>query len=71
VFGFAGGIDWDLGLALSPLQSRASVHRDLNDLVHGIVAQARAGDRILVMSNGSFGGIHDKLITALRTNSSH
>lgn len=71
VFGFAGGIDWDLGLALSPLQSRASVHRDLNDLVHGIVAQARAGDRILVMSNGSFGGIHDKLITALRKNSSH
>jgi UDP-N-acetylmuramate: L-alanyl-gamma-D-glutamyl-meso-diaminopimelate ligase len=40
-------------------------------LVHGIVAQARVGDRILVMSNGSFGGIHDKLLTALRTNSSH
>lgn len=71
VFGFAGGIEWDLGKALSPLQSRAFVHQDLNDLVHSIVAQARVGDRILVMSNGGFGGIHEKLLAALRTKSSH
>ncbi len=30
-----------------------------------IVAEAKAGDRILVMSNGGFGGIHAKLLAAL------
>ncbi|QUJ67778.1 UDP-N-acetylmuramate:L-alanyl-gamma-D-glutamyl-meso-diaminopimelate ligase [Photobacterium sp. GJ3] len=38
---------------------------DLDALVQRIVAQARPGDNILVMSNGGFGGIHDKLLTAL------
>jgi len=31
-----------------------------------VVAQARAGDHLLCMSNGSFGGIHLKLLQALR-----
>jgi UDP-N-acetylmuramate: L-alanyl-gamma-D-glutamyl-meso-diaminopimelate ligase len=30
------------------------------------VAEARAGDRLLVMSNGGFGGIHGKLLDRLR-----
>ena len=34
-------------------------------LVAAIVAEARDGDRILVMSNGGFGGIHGKLLAAL------
>ncbi|MDO6707659.1 UDP-N-acetylmuramate:L-alanyl-gamma-D-glutamyl-meso-diaminopimelate ligase [Photobacterium sp. 1_MG-2023] len=38
---------------------------DLDALVQRIVAQTRPGDNILVMSNGGFGGIHDKLLTAL------
>jgi UDP-N-acetylmuramate: L-alanyl-gamma-D-glutamyl-meso-diaminopimelate ligase len=35
-------------------------------LVNGIAREARAGDHILVMSNGGFAGIHDKLLAALR-----
>ena len=34
-------------------------------LVKAIVAEARPGDHVLVMSNGSFGGIHGKLLDAL------
>ena len=34
-------------------------------LVAAIAAQARAGDHVLVMSNGAFGGIHDKLLRRL------
>ena len=30
-----------------------------------MAAEARAGDHVLVMSNGGFGGIHDKLLAAL------
>ena len=64
-FAYSGGIDWDLVGALAPLGDRAMVEKDLDALVRAIVSVARAGDRILVMSNGGFGGIHDKLLAAL------
>jgi len=41
------------------------VHDDLSALVDGIVAAARPGDHVLVMSNGGFGGIHERLLRAL------
>ncbi len=65
-FGYAGGIDWDLAQALAPLGERASCQRDLQALVDDVVAHARAGDHVLVMSNGGFGGIHERLLRALR-----
>jgi UDP-N-acetylmuramate: L-alanyl-gamma-D-glutamyl-meso-diaminopimelate ligase len=37
----------------------------MDTLVSAIVAEARDGDQILVMSNGGFGGIHSKLLKAL------
>ena len=39
---------------------------DLGRLVTSIAAEARRGDQVLVMSNGGFGGIHEKLLSALR-----
>jgi UDP-N-acetylmuramate: L-alanyl-gamma-D-glutamyl-meso-diaminopimelate ligase len=45
---------------------KASVADELDALIAGIVREARAGDHILVMSNGGFGGIHGKLLDALR-----
>jgi UDP-N-acetylmuramate: L-alanyl-gamma-D-glutamyl-meso-diaminopimelate ligase len=65
VFAYAGGIAWDLKGALLPLGDRAHVSGDLDQLVSLVVAQANAGDRILVMSNGGFGGIHQRLLDAL------
>jgi UDP-N-acetylmuramate: L-alanyl-gamma-D-glutamyl-meso-diaminopimelate ligase len=35
------------------------------DIVHLIAAEARPGDMVVVMSNGGFDGIHDKLLAAL------
>jgi len=35
-------------------------------IVGTIAAEARAGDHVVVMSNGGFGGIHAKLLSALR-----
>ncbi|MET3116874.1 UDP-N-acetylmuramate: L-alanyl-gamma-D-glutamyl-meso-diaminopimelate ligase [Undibacterium sp. GrIS 1.8] len=64
----AGGksvIGWDLAETLSPLGAKASVFNDLDKLVSAIVQQAQTGDHILVMSNGGFGGIHQKLLDAL------
>jgi UDP-N-acetylmuramate: L-alanyl-gamma-D-glutamyl-meso-diaminopimelate ligase len=64
-FCFAGGLGWDAHEALAPLGERASVHMGLDGLVTAVVAEARAGDRVLVMSNGGFGGVHGLLLDAL------
>jgi UDP-N-acetylmuramate: L-alanyl-gamma-D-glutamyl-meso-diaminopimelate ligase len=41
------------------------VHDRLDPLVEELARVLRAGDHVLVMSNGAFGAIHDKLITRL------
>lgn len=56
---------WDLAAALAPLDDKASAWHDIDQLVAAIVRQVRSGDQILVMSNGGFGGIHQKLLAAL------
>jgi UDP-N-acetylmuramate: L-alanyl-gamma-D-glutamyl-meso-diaminopimelate ligase len=65
VFGYSGGLDWSLEQALVGLGSRACVRDDLDALIAAIVAQAQSGDQILVMSNGGFGGLHEKLLSRL------
>jgi UDP-N-acetylmuramate: L-alanyl-gamma-D-glutamyl-meso-diaminopimelate ligase len=65
VFCYAANLGWDAAAALAPLADRASVFDDLTTLVAAIAAEARAGDQVLVMSNGGFGGIHGKLLAAL------
>ena len=59
-------LGWDLRAALAPLGARAHFAGSVEDLALGLAAAARAGDQILVMSNGGFGGLHEKLLTALR-----
>ncbi|MFZ9161419.1 MAG: UDP-N-acetylmuramate:L-alanyl-gamma-D-glutamyl-meso-diaminopimelate ligase [Burkholderiaceae bacterium] len=65
VFGYSGGLDWSLEQALASLGPRACVREQLDDLITAIVEQARAGDQILVMSNGGFGGLHERLLSRL------
>jgi UDP-N-acetylmuramate: L-alanyl-gamma-D-glutamyl-meso-diaminopimelate ligase len=65
VFCYGANLGWDAVEALAPLGPKATVEDDLDALVQRIVAAARPGDQILVMSNGGFGGIHGKLLAAL------
>jgi UDP-N-acetylmuramate: L-alanyl-gamma-D-glutamyl-meso-diaminopimelate ligase len=65
VYVFASGLAWDAAAVFAPLGARARCLSDLDALVAAIAADARAGDRVLVMSNGAFGGIHDKLLARL------
>ncbi len=65
VFCYSANLGWNVAEALAPLGDRALVADDLDELVQRIVAAARSGDQILVMSNGGFGGIHGKLLAAL------
>jgi UDP-N-acetylmuramate: L-alanyl-gamma-D-glutamyl-meso-diaminopimelate ligase len=65
VFIHNAGLSWDAGAVFAPLGARVRVEPDLGALVDAIAAEARQGDHVLVMSNGGFGGIHQKLLTAL------
>ena len=59
-------LGWDLPPAVAALGARASFATSVDALVKGIAEDSRAGDQVLVMSNGGFGGLHDKLLAALR-----
>ncbi len=64
-FVYQGSAAWDVADAFAPLGERATTHTDLNALIGSVVQHARAGDTVLVMSNGGFGGVHSKLLAAL------
>jgi len=65
VFCCAAGLDWDAAAALAPLGDKAVVAADIDQLTKLITTAARPGDHVLLMSNGAFGGVHDKLLAAL------
>jgi UDP-N-acetylmuramate: L-alanyl-gamma-D-glutamyl-meso-diaminopimelate ligase len=71
VFGYGAkgdgkqGLGWDLAQALLPLGSKARAFDDLQVMTEEIARAAQPGDQVLVMSNGSFGGVHQKLLDAL------
>jgi UDP-N-acetylmuramate: L-alanyl-gamma-D-glutamyl-meso-diaminopimelate ligase len=70
VFGYGApsgrdALGWNLGDALAPLGAKAHAFDDLHLLVKAVVAAARPGDHVLVMSNGGFGGVHQQLLDAL------
>ena len=65
VFCYGANLGWDAAEALAPLGQVATVEENFERLVVQIAAEARPGDAILVMSNGGFGGLHERLLTAL------
>jgi len=67
VYCYSAKLGWDPARALAPLGAKAVCHEDLDTLVGAISAEARPGDQILVMSNGGFGGIHQKLLDRLQS----
>ncbi len=73
VFGYGArgegkdALGWDLAAALSPLGQKAQTFDDLSALVAAVGAAAKPGDFVLVMSNGGFGGVHQKLLDAFES----
>jgi UDP-N-acetylmuramate: L-alanyl-gamma-D-glutamyl-meso-diaminopimelate ligase len=58
-------LGWEPAQVLAPLGARASSFDDLGALVQSVTGAARSGDHVLVMSNGGFGGVHGRLLSAL------
>jgi len=65
-FCHSGGLDWDAAAALEPLKAKAKVGTDIEEVIAQVLAHVQPGDHLLCMSNGGFGGIHDRLLKALR-----
>jgi UDP-N-acetylmuramate: L-alanyl-gamma-D-glutamyl-meso-diaminopimelate ligase len=65
-FCHSGGLGWDATDALAPMGARAHVAGDIATLVDQVMAVAQPGDQLLCMSNGGFGGVHQKLLDALK-----
>jgi UDP-N-acetylmuramate: L-alanyl-gamma-D-glutamyl-meso-diaminopimelate ligase len=65
VFVYSAGLGWDAGAVLAPLGKRARCEEDLEGLIGAVVREAKPGDHVLIMSNGGFGGIHEKLLKRL------
>ena len=58
-------LDWDAGAALASVADRLAVSGAVAEIVDRVAAEAAAGDQVLVMSNGGFQGIHQRLLDAL------
>ena len=65
VYCFTANLGWDAAGALAALGAKARCFDRLDALVAAVAADAHAGDHVLVMSNGGFGGVHGRLLDAL------
>ena len=61
-------LNWSMDALLANSEITALLYKDMNTLIKSIIAYARPGDHIVVMSNGGFGGIHDLLTKQLGQN---
>jgi UDP-N-acetylmuramate: L-alanyl-gamma-D-glutamyl-meso-diaminopimelate ligase len=65
VYCYSAGLAWDAAAVLAPLGKKARVCDDFDRLLRELAASVHSGDHVLIMSNGGFGGIHEKLLAAL------
>ncbi len=61
IFCYAKHLDWDAQAALKPLGNKARAFWDLEEMVENIIQSVQGNTHIVVMSNGSFENIHEKL----------
>ncbi len=60
------GLDWDLQPVVAAAINSAQVANDLDTIINRIKAEATDGDVVVIMSNGGFGGLHGKVLAALK-----
>jgi len=58
-------IDWSLDEVVNALGNKATYFTDIDKLIEAVIAKSDSNDDIVVMSNGAFGGIHEKLLQGL------
>ncbi len=66
VFCYSKNLGWNAAEALASIKDKALVYEDLDTMVAAIAKEATAGDYILIMSNGGFDGVHQKVLNAIK-----
>ncbi len=59
-------LEWDLQAVAATLGPRAQVFDSVDAIVEAVLTDVHPGDQVLVMSNGGFGGIHERLSRGLK-----
>ena len=59
-------LQWDMQSITALQPERFIIKQDIDEIVHYVIQNARADDQVVILSNGSFDGLHDKLIEALQ-----
>lgn len=60
------GLDWDLSPVIAASPNSATISQQLAQIIGRVQQEAQSGDAVVIMSNGGFGGLHQKIITALK-----
>ena len=71
VYAYSGGLGWSVAESLQALGTRAEEFADIDLLANTVVNEAKPGDHILIMSNGGFADVHQRILDQLHINSSH
>ena len=66
VFCFTKGLDWNVAETLRPLGGKVQCIDDIDALANTVAGTVRSGDHVVIMSNGGFGNVHEKLLNLLR-----
>ncbi len=66
IFCYTDQVDWDVTSALQSIKHKAVAYSQMQELINAVALMAHADDHILIMSNGGFGGIHEKLLLMLQ-----
>lgn len=61
------GLNWNLDDVVAQSKVAARVISSIDDIIAYLVTATKSGDQVVLMSNGGFGGIHQKLVQALKT----
>lgn len=65
-FCHAKNLGWDVAAALTPLGTKAAVFEDVEVLITAMLPMLNSGDHVLIMSNGGFDNIHQRLLDKLQ-----
>ena len=65
VFCYGEKLTWNAEEVLAPIKDKSFVGQNMKHFVEAILKEAKSGDHILVMSNGSFNGIHQTLLKGI------
>ena len=60
-------LEWDARTTLAELKPPLTLGASVDELIEALAADVRAGDRVLVMSNGDFGDLHTRLLGRLKS----